>query len=260
MVIVAEPAADTPAPVYVPDARPRLPDGRRPSLMLEQRMGMELAQLIASPVYYGIGVPRGDGSPVLLIPGFMGSDTYLAILHSWLGRIGYRPYLSGLAINAGRPMDLVARLLRRVDTIYEQTGKRMTIIGHSLGGVFGNVLARLRPDAVKHVITLGSPIFGDPRSAAHPLVAAMGNVLLRDSSAKDLEHEREMEESLLAGRVPDGVALSCIYSKEDAVVHWRACFDDDPRTVSFEVRGTHCGLAWNAQAYNNIARQLLMVA
>jgi len=252
--------ADLPIAPLMPDAPVPAFAGARPSLLLEQRMGLELAQLIASPVYYGIGIPRGDGSPVFLIPGFMGSDSYLTILHSWLGRIGYRPHLSGLAINAGRPLDLIARLLRRADSVFQQSGRRMTIIGHSLGGVFGNVIARLRPDIVKHVITLGSPISGDPRSAAHPLVAAMGNALLRDHSIADVEHEREMEEQLLSGYVPEGVALTCVYSREDAVVRWQACVDDDPRTVSFEVRGTHCGLAWNAQAYRRIGTQLLRAA
>src|SRR5581483_2267656 len=81
----------------------------RPSLLLEQRAGLELAELFSSPVYYGAGVPRGVGAPVLLIPGFMGSDSYLTILDGWLRRIGHRPHLSGLYLNAGRPFDLIAR-------------------------------------------------------------------------------------------------------------------------------------------------------
>ena len=61
------------------------------------------------PVYYGFGVPRGDDSGVVIIPGFLGTDLYLTELHGWLGRIGYRPYFSGIGINADCPNLLIQR-------------------------------------------------------------------------------------------------------------------------------------------------------
>src|SRR3712207_5855484 len=88
----------------------------RPSLALEQRAGVELAELIASPVYYGLGVPRCDGRNVLLLPGFMGSDGYLTVLSAWLRRIGYRPAQSGISFNAGS----LTRLLRQVERRAEE--------------------------------------------------------------------------------------------------------------------------------------------
>lgn len=252
-------------PVSEPDPRaaglPYASCFSRPSLLLEQRATFELAQLFASPVYYGIGVPRGDGGPVLLIPGFLGSDSYLTIMQSWLTRIGYRSYLSGLALNAGRPIDLIGRMLRRADEVAEHAGRPITIVGHSLGGVFGSVLGRLRPDIVEQVITLGSPLSGDPRRAAHPLVAALGNVLLTDhSSPAAMRDERALELALFAYPLPERVRLTCIFTREDAVVHWRACIADDENTESHEVRGTHCGLAWNAGVYQHIGRTLPMAA
>src|SRR5690242_19810348 len=66
----------------------------RPSLLLEQRAGLELAELYCSPVYHGAGVPWRNGAPVLLIPGFLGSDSYLTVLRGWLRRVGYEPHLS----------------------------------------------------------------------------------------------------------------------------------------------------------------------
>jgi hypothetical protein len=84
----------------------------------------------------------------------------------------------------------------------------------------------------------------------------MGNVLLSDGPGAG-EGQRQLENMLSEAPIPDGVRLTCIYSREDAVVHWKACFDGDPRTRSFEVRGTHCGLAWNHRVYEHVARQLL---
>src|SRR5215207_7003310 len=74
------------------------PDARPGSLLAEGRAGLELAVLLVHPVYYGIGVPRGDGAPVVPVPAFMASDAYFAVLHNWLLRVGYRPYPSGIAL------------------------------------------------------------------------------------------------------------------------------------------------------------------
>jgi len=69
--------------------------------------GVEMAFLRISPVFWGYGVPRGDGSAVVLVPGFLATDFYLAQLHSWLNRIGYRPYYSGIKLNAECPNILI---------------------------------------------------------------------------------------------------------------------------------------------------------
>src|SRR6516225_8285858 len=54
------------------------------SLWTEALFGAEVLLLHATPVYYGFGVPRGDDSAVLIIPGFLGTDLYLTELHGWL--------------------------------------------------------------------------------------------------------------------------------------------------------------------------------
>src|SRR2546428_13059509 len=84
---------------------------------------MDWLALRLSPVYHGAGVPRGDGSPIVLVPGFLGTDAYLFELHSWLGRIGYRPYMSGLGINAQCPRRLTKRLLGPVWRAQPGTGR-----------------------------------------------------------------------------------------------------------------------------------------
>src|SRR4051794_13181001 len=104
-------------------------------LWREYLVGLEWAALRASPVYYGLGVPRGDNSAVIAIPGFMGTDLYLRELHWWLGRMGYRSYLSEIGRNADCLDLLVDRLLDRIAKAHAETGRAVHLIGHSLGGM-----------------------------------------------------------------------------------------------------------------------------
>lgn len=239
---------------------PRYSTLTRPSILLEHRAAFELAELFAHPAYYGVGVPRGDGAPVLLIPGFLGSDGYLTIMNAWLRRIGYRPQTSGLWLVVGSPFDLAQRVLRRMPQAAPADGRRLTIIGHSLGGVLARLIAQQRPDLVEHVITLGSPLCRDPRGAAHPLVGALADVLVPDGPTRSTRRTaRGLEQrlvDLMLQPLPDGTRLSCLYSREDAVVDWRACIDSSPGARAYEVHGTHTGLAWNAGVYEIIGRLL----
>src|SRR5208283_3514429 len=102
----------------------------------EALFAADILLLHSSPVYYGLGIPRGDGSAIVLVPGFLGTDAYLTQLHSWLGRIGYRPYFSGIGLNAECPNLLIQqRLNDNMARALDDTGRKIHLIGHSLGGV-----------------------------------------------------------------------------------------------------------------------------
>jgi pimeloyl-ACP methyl ester carboxylesterase len=236
------------APMEVPLSPP---NAARPPLEGESAAGFELACLLTSPVYLGIGVPRGDGRGVLVLPGFMGNDEYLRPLRGWLQRIGYDAHASGIVFNVGTPSSLIAHVLRRAEFVAGNTGSRLTLIGHSLGGIFARAVAVMRPDLVSDVIALGSPLHGDPRAASHPLVASLGNVLMTERIG--MRANDALEAALLDVVLPDGVRICCFYSRGDAVVDWRSCIDGDPRTQSIEVHGTHCGLVWNREVYQKLA-------
>ena len=96
-----------------PPARTFQPDNAEADITIwkEALFAADLLLLHASPVYYGLGIPRGDGSAIVLVPGFLGTDAYLTQLHSWLGRIGYRPYFSGIGLNAECPNLLIQQRL-----------------------------------------------------------------------------------------------------------------------------------------------------
>ncbi|HEV2934903.1 MAG TPA: hypothetical protein VGY96_17355, partial [Streptosporangiaceae bacterium] len=112
----------------------------------------ELTALVRDPVFRGRGVPEGDGRPVLLIPGFLAGDWMLRVLDAWLGRIGYRTYLSGIVFNIQHSERMVAGLRRKVNEIQKETGARVSLVGHSRGGLLAKVVAQRRPQSVEQVI------------------------------------------------------------------------------------------------------------
>ena len=215
-----------------------------------------------SPVYYGYDVPRGDGSAVLVIPGFLKTDAYLTRLHSWLARIGYRSYFSAIGQNADCPNWLIqSRLRESIARAFEDTGRKLHLIGHSLGGLIARSVATQIPEKIASVITLASPFRG---TVAHRFVL----------NAAEEVRKRILEEHgsgvlpqcftgrctcdflhSLRGQLPAGVLETAIYTRSDGIVDWRYCRNDDPET-DFEVPGTHLGLVFNSDAYRVIAQRL----
>ena len=232
-------------------------------LWREVLFGVDWLALRASPVYYGFGVPRGDGAPVIVIPGFLGSDAYLMEMYHWLRRIGYRPYYSRIGRNAECPELLTERLFSTMDQASSETGQKLHLIGHSLGGLMARSAAIRRPDQVAQVISLAAP-FRDIR--VHPMVmAAAGFVRGRIISRKRREREVKREcytgdctcdfANSLRSDPPESVRRAAIYTETDGVVDWRSCVEEEEH-LNIKVRGTHVGLAFNPQVYRRIAKLL----
>jgi len=222
----------------------------------------EILLLHATPVYYGFGIPRGDGSAVVIIPGFLGTDLYLMELHGWLKRIGYRPYFSGIGINAECPNLLIQRKLNQtIEKALTETERRIHLIGHSLGGVIARSVAAQRPDDVASVITLSAPFrsISTSRTVLHASEAIRQRILQ--------EHGAGVLPDCYTGRctcnfvdslkrdVPDSMLETAIYTRDDGIVDWRYCTTRKPE-VDFEVPGTHIGMAFNPSAYSIVAERL----
>ena len=229
-------------------------------LWMETLVGIDWTLLHISPLYYGWGVPQGDGSPVVLVPGFLANDFYLYDFYFWLKRIGYTPYLSNIGWNADCLNVLVNKLSETISTAHEETGKKVHLIGHSLGGVLSRGAAAQRLDLVSSVITLGSPFRG---VKSHPYLLEIAEKIRRriftqnnDSPPNcytgycDCVAVADMQKVL-----PDTIKKTAIYSKTDGVVHWENCIYRDERK-NFEVSGTHIGMAFNYQVYKLIAERL----
>ena len=228
----------------------------------EALVGVEILLLHATPVYFGLGVPQGDGSGVVLIPGFLANDIYLMEMYAWLKRLGYRPYYSGIGMNADCPNLLIGRRLNQtIDQAREETGGKVHLIGHSLGGIIARSVAGSRAEEVASVITLGSPFRG---TAMHPRVMQLVEVVRRQIHNK---HEEKVLPDCYTSRctcsfldhlrktMPGSVAETAIYTTTDGIVDWNYCMTGTP-AYDFEVTGTHLGLAFNPTAYWIIANRL----
>lgn len=236
-------------------------------LWREALVGMDWLSLRASAVYRGIGVPQGDGSAVVLVPGFLGSDQYLGDLFSWLRRMGYQPHMSGIGRNADCPNVLTERLYGTVQQASAQSGRPVHLIGHSLGGVLTRSAGARWPELVASVITMASPFRG---VRAHPLVLGAGRII-----GGRIRARRDQDPAILrdcyTGRCscdfiealrrpfPADIPHVAIYTKTDGVVDWQRCVNEDP-DWDIEVSGTHVGLVFNPQVYRHIAEQLVLAA
>jgi triacylglycerol lipase len=228
----------------------------------ELLVGVEMVYLRVSPVYWGFGIPKGDGSPVVVIPGLMLTDFYLAELRAWLQRIGYIAYSSDIGLNAECPNLLIKyRLHDTIEKAYRATGRKVHLIGHSLGGLLARAAAAQAPEMVASVVTLGAPFRG---VAVHPSILravelVRGQIHHRHGS-KVLPNcytgacTCNFLESLL-DRLPRSVNQTAIYTKTDGIVDWQVCMTGNQK-FDFEVSGTHIGLVFNPIVYHLIAHRL----
>ena len=232
-----------------------------PPLWRESRIGFELAVLMRSRVWRGEAVAPGDNQPVLLVSGLLAGDRSLNLMAGWLKRTGHRPCRAGIAANVDCSQRAAERLERRLESLAEDSGQKVAIIGQSRGGSFARVLAVRRPDLVSGIVTLGSPL--KHQLPVHPLVlgsvyaiGALGTAgfdgLMRhsclwgDCCSDYREH--------FAAPFPPGVGFVSIYSRSDGIVKWRACLD--PAAEQVEVRASHLGMAVNADVYRALAESL----
>ena len=223
-------------------------------------MGLEWAGLQRSDVLRGAGVPAGDGRGVLLIPGFLAGDGSLGVMTGWLRRAGYRTKSAGMRANIGCSAESYARIEERLERHVENHGPAI-VIGQSRGGHFAKALAALRPDLVRGIVTLGTPMLNP--YAVHPVVllqvgavGALGTLgvprLFRNSCrnggcCKDFWATQTTD-------LPDGIRYVAVYSKRDGVVDWRSCLD--PGAEHVEVNASHCGMAVHAGTYRAVAEAL----
>ena len=214
-------------------------------MWLEGRMYLEWLRLIRDPVYRGDDVPAGHGRPVLLVPGFLAGDWTLRTPYDWLKRMGYRPRMAGVTFNVMYSEVMLRPLIDTLTALHRRTGARVSLVGHSRGGVLAKVLAHRRPDLVEQVITLGSPL-KDPFDV-HPITMAGVHAahvynVMRYGHPASVEM-RFLRDLAAAPRVP----TTSIYSRSDGVVNWHACLRPDINAI--EVNGSHVGLSLNPEVY-----------
>jgi pimeloyl-ACP methyl ester carboxylesterase len=229
--------------------------------LAETRWLLELSRLMVAPVFAGGGIPRGDGRPVVLMPGFLAGDQTLVVMASWLYRIGYRPRLCGFIANVDCSDRAVERLEPKLERLADRHGRRVALIGHSRGGHYARALAARRPDLVSHAISMGADLQGMFGCSRPTLAAAAGAraVLKRTGRARMSECLSDICRCPFATdfHAPfpvHDVRMTSIYSKGDGVVDWHT--QRVPYADCVEVTGSHVGLIFNRRSYLAIAAAL----
>jgi pimeloyl-ACP methyl ester carboxylesterase len=212
---------------------------RPPSLLLmlaEARAVLELnSSLLLSPLL--MRAPRGDGHPVLTLPGFLASDLSMAPMRRYLKELGYDAYAWNMGRNFGGVGSKRGALRDLVIRIHETTGRKVSIIGWSLGGIYARDLALQLPDMVRSIITLGSPFANDALSG---------------EGIDDIPEIRKA----IAGDMP--VPATSVYSRTDGIVNWRTSVLRPSATAeNIEVHlASHIGIGVNPAALWAVADRL----
>ncbi len=222
------------------------------NIALEARAGFELgAGLAAAVPLLAIAnfAQRGDGHPVLVFPGMAASDLSTRPLRHWLRALGYQAHGWGQGRNLGPRGGVIAASLARIHELHQQHGRKVSLIGQSLGGIYARELAKQAPDAVRLVITLGTPFTGGARST---------NAWRLFESLNGRQH---LAADARAGvRQPPPVPTSSVYSRSDGIVAWQCSVQDataqNPQTENIEVETSHTGMAVNPLVLHAIADRL----
>ena len=240
--------------------------GRERSLGGEGFAVVEFAQLVADPVFYGLGVRRGDGRLALVLPGLFANDWYLWPLRAWLGRVGFRPVRSGLQVNAGCPERLCGVIEDELARRRRSVSGPVVLIGHSRGGMLARAIAaRLQEDA-SHLILLGSPVGLLSRTREWSVSAVAASPATSRIAEQSIRARQRLDPDCnvpvcgcpfpadFARPLSERTKVASIYSRDDPIVPPAAAMV--PGAENIELAGTHSGLVYNRAMYRTLARLL----
>lgn len=199
--------------------------------------------------------------PVVLVPGFMAGDSSLFMMSRHLRRLGYRTYRSTMHANVGCTQAASYALERRIEAICIKRERKVSIVGHSLGGLLARGVAARRPDLVDAIVTMGSPLLAP--GAVHPVLAfdlavvialrraGLGSMMGEDCTSGDCARlSWEQSQRPLATET----GFTSVFSRRDGVVDWRSCLDPAAETV--EVGTSHLGMAIDPGVFDVVAQTL----
>jgi pimeloyl-ACP methyl ester carboxylesterase len=212
------------------------------------RAAMEYVGMQLMPSQF---LPTGDGHPVVIFPGLAAERHSVAPLEKFCKALGYAACDWGRGLNTGPHRDIdgwIDDLAQHVRALTSMHGRRISLIGWSLGGIYAREVAKKLHHDVRQVITLGTPI-GDALEMNH--VSWLYRIL---NGRGPLLSDALMLRLATAPPVP----TTSIFSRDDGIVAWQACLQHGARNdlENIEVRGSHCGLGWNCDALEIIARRL----
>jgi pimeloyl-ACP methyl ester carboxylesterase len=228
----------------------------RMHLLMEWRALLEMALLpYSAPLL--MTAPRGDGHPVLLLPGFMADEGTLVALRMFLANRGYAVQSWGFGRNVGFHLRHAQALEQKIRHMHHHSGQKVSLVGWSLGGVFALYGAHQASECVRSVITLGSPVSVDAEgSQSPPLLKALYRLIAHPMGPA--VHVMQPRVKMLRQRSVPPVPMSCLYSVTDGVVPpQEATIEGNPAMhENIRVAGSHTGLGFNAMVLCVVADRL----
>ncbi len=223
--------------------RPSGPPSTRTALG-EVGAGLDAARLIGALPRLA-SAPRGDGHVVIDIPGWKAPELSGLPLRSYLRRRGYDARSWGFGTNIGTTTSDIGRLAARVVELVEESGAPVSLVGWSLGGVIAREVARRHPDAVRRVITYGTPVSG-------PTYTTVARAYSRGPDPDGHRVARALDKT-----TPIPVPLTILFSRRDGVVSWQACLDhSSPAAEHIEIASTHLGMGFDPDVWSIVAERL----
>ena len=213
---------------------------------VEMRGLVGIARLFAAAPFLA-SAPRGVPQPVIVLPGLGAGDRSTLAIRRYLSFLGYQAHGWKLGRNIRPPGADLPAVVAQIRTLHQAADMPVTLVGWSRGGIMAREAARLAPQAVRMVITLGSP-FAAP---------AATNVLKQWRLITGESFMAPSADQLRRLALPVPVPSTSMYSRSDGVVAWQACLEvEGPTRENVEVRGSHIGLGFNAAALWVIADRL----
>lgn len=195
--------------------------------------------------------PRGDGHPVMVLPGFATGDAMTMLLRQYLKAQGYDVHPMDLGMNldhhtVGQNGELIAGRIRAIRAV---TGRKVSLVGWSLGGVIAREAARRDPDDLRQVISLGSPFAGNPH-------ATNLQSLYQLATGNDLASDKMRDRYANGARVLP-VPSTAVFSRTDGITAWENCVSDrDAINENIEVVSSHFGFVTNPAVFQIVTDRL----
>ena len=219
----------------------------RTLMFLEARAIGELGAFIGSLPLLSM-TAKGDGHPVIVLPGLVTSDTSTGPLRSFLESRGYAVSGWGLGRNFGLRAGIQEAMVDLVKRENDLHGRKVSLVGWSLGGLYARQLAKMMPRRVRSVVTLGSPFAGSPKATnAWRVYEAV--------SGQRSDHEEPTFGGNMARTPP--VPTTAIFSRTDGICAWQSCMEKPgKRAENIEVFGSHCGMGHHPAVVYAVADRL----
>lgn len=223
-------------------------DDAPPSRTLQWLEGRALGEMFATALAWPALAlaPRGDGHTVLVLPGLVADDQSTAMLRCFLRQRGYDVHGWGLGRNLGPRAGVRKAMAELLERLHATRRRKVSLVGWSLGGLYARELTRLRPDVVRSVVMLGSPLGGQPRATNAWRLYEM----VSGRRADDLDDWARVA-------AVSSVPATSIWSRSDGIVAWRnSVLPPAPRNENIVVHGSHMGLGANGSVLYAVADRL----